>query len=276
MKILKIIIFINLLVLTETTIAQDFEVSPASLKYIIDPFENNIKLVNITNHSNKNTLFKLSYADFIFNIEGKLETVAAKSTENSCIDWLMPDQDVFEIKPNETFQLKINMLVPTEDYKDRWGYIYIQTSREQTAFDVEKETSRTGLNMQARIAIEVIRIPKTQQQNDITINSLKEIEDIEKTEENKDKKIFTALVENKGTKIHECEVTFIASDLSNAKEYEFEAIKIKSYPGFPREVKFVLPSTLPNGEFSFAALLDYGNKAIIEGTRLNKSLIIVK
>ena len=79
---------------------------------------------------------------------------------------------------------------------------------------------------------------------------------------------------HRGKNIAQCKVTFIASNLNTAEEFEFDPIFFASYPGFPHEVKFKLPNTLPEGKYSLAALLDYGKDLTIEGIRLNKILII--
>lgn len=273
MRFLTIIVLNILFFQSGLAFAQDFEVSPAKLKYKIDPFESDKKVITITNHSNKLTVFRISYSDFILNDEGKIESVALNSTENSCISWLVPNNDVFEVKPNESYQVLMNMQVPVDDYKARWGYIYIQTTTERTSFSVDKDAAQTGLNLQAKIAIDVIRTPRTPQVAKIDIKDLIEIKD-DKSE--KEERVFSTVIENSGVDIHECNVFFIASDLSSGKEYEFERIKIKSYPGFLRKVTFTLPKTLPRGEYSLVALLDYGNKTIIKGARLNKNIVIIK
>ena len=179
MNFFKIIIFSLAFFYANQVFSQDFEVSPAMLHYKLDPFESEKKVISITNHSNKSTLFRISYSDYIFDINGKVETVQAKSTVNSCIDWIIPDKDVFEIQPNATYQLKISMQVPKEDYIAHWGYIYIQTTRENTSFNADKENSRTGLNLLARIAIDVVRTSKTKKEASISIKDLKELKTTE-------------------------------------------------------------------------------------------------
>ena len=270
MKILKILIILGGIYFPNISLSQDFEVSPASLIFKADPFENVKQFINITNHSNKTTMFSITYSDFIFDEEGNAEIVAANSTENSCSKWITPDNDVFEIKPNETYKLSINLLVPEEDYKARWAYMYVQTSQEQTAFNADKDSRAAGLNLSARIAIEITRKPKTLQAANIEIASLRE----EENSENQNIRTFSALIDNQGNDIHECNVLFIASNLSNAEEHEFEQIKLKSFPGYKRKVSFTLPNTLPAGEYSLVALLDYGEKSTLKGARLNKKLII--
>jgi len=272
MKILKILIILLGIFFTNVSLSQDFEVSPASLIFKADPFENTKQFINITNHSNKATMFSITYSDFIFNEDGNVEVVAANSTENTCSKWITPDNDVFEIKPNETFRLSVNLLVPEEDYKARWTYMYVQTSQEQTAFTADKDTRAAGVNLSARIAIEVIRKPKTQQPTNIEIVNLRE----EENPENQNSRTFSVFIDNQGSDIHECNVLFIASNLSNAEEHEFDRIKFKSFPGYKRKITFSLPNTLPSGEYSLVALLDYGEKSTLKGARLNKKLIINK
>jgi len=275
MKLFKIIFILLSFFVKLNAIAQDFEVSPAILDFKIDPFETQIKTISITNHSNTLSSFTISYSDYIFDKYGNKEPVDAKSTENSCIDWLIPDQDLFEIAPNQTFTLNISMQVPIDDFKAHWGYIYIQEAKEQTSISVDKETS-TGLNLVSKIAINVVRTPKTEQEAKMFISNLVELEDKDKPNDQKEKRMFSVNIENKGNNIYDCDVLFIASNLSNAEETELPKIKIKSYPNFPRTIYFTLPENLNEGEYSLVALLDYSKKETLKGTRLNKNLIIVK
>lgn len=271
MKNIKINFFLVLFFFGNIATAQDFEVSPASLVFVADPFENVKQTLSVTNHSNKPTNFSLTYVDFIFDKDGKIEMVTNNSTENSCSQWLVPDKDVFEVQPNETFTFNINMLVPIEDYKARWSYIFVQTSQERTSYNAEK-APQAGINLSARIAVKVFRRPKTKQPALMEIKDLIEIPD-----STNNSRRFSVEVENSGNDIQECSLFFIASHLGTAQEYEFETIKFNSFPGFKRKLYLNLPyNKLPEGEYSLMALLDYGSRQTIKGARMDKKLIILK
>ena len=249
--------------------SQDFEVAPVKMNFKVDPEESQTKILSIKNHSNFRTSFTISFADFVIDKEGNKQAIERNSSKTSCTEWITPEQTFFDINPNEQVQVKITMLPPVDDYTTRWALMYIQTVTEKTSFDVD-EGMGAGVRLSGRIAVEIYRDPVLQLKSKLKIKDLREINNIDSTN-----RYFTADVLNTGKNIAKCKVNFIASDLNTAEEIEFDPIYFDSYPGFLREIKFKLPSTLPAGKYSLVALLDYGKDITIEGTRLNKSLIIL-
>lgn len=264
------LILTGLVLLFSTNIkAQDFEVAPVKMNFKVDPEESQTKILSIKNHSNFRTSFTISFADFILDKNGKRQAIEKNSSKTSCAEWITPEQTFFQINPNEQVQVKITMQPPVDDYTTRWALMYIQTVTEKTSFDVD-EGMGAGVRLSGRIAVEVFRDPVIRLTPKLKIKDLREISDIDSTH-----RYFTADIINTGKNIAECKVNFIASNLNTAEEIEFDPIYCNSFPGFLREVKFKLPATLPAGKYSLVALLDYGKDITIEGTRLNKPLIIL-
>lgn len=264
------LILTGLVLLFSTHIkAQDFEVAPVKMNFKVDPEESQTKILSIKNHSNFRTSFTISFADFILDKNGKRQAIEKNSSKTSCTEWITPEQTFFNINPNEQVQVKITMQPPVDDYTTRWALMYIQTVTEKTSFDVD-EGMGAGVRLSGRIAVEVFRDPVIRLTPKLKIKDLREISDIDSTH-----RYFTADIINTGKNIAECKVNFIASNLNTAEEIEFDPIYFNSFPGFLREVKFKLPATLPAGKYSLVALLDYGKDITIEGTRLNKPLIIL-
>lgn len=264
------LILTGLVLLFSTNIkAQDFEVAPVKMNFKVDPEESQTKILSIKNHSNFRTSFTISFADFILDKNGKRQAIEKNSSKTSCAEWITPEQTFFQINPNEQVQVKITMQPPVDDYTTRWALMYIQTVTEKTSFDVD-EGMGAGVRLSGRIAVEVFRDPVIRLTPKLKIKDLREISDIDSTH-----RYFTADIINTGKNIAECKVNFIASNLNTAEEIEFDPIYFNSFPGFLREVKFKLPATLPAGKYSLVALLDYGKDITIEGTRLNKPLIIL-
>jgi len=249
--------------------SQDFEVAPVKMNFKVDPEESQTKILSIKNHSNFRTSFTISFADFIIDKNGEKQAIEKNSSRTSCAEWITPEKTFFDINPNEQVQIKISMQPPVDDYTTRWALMYIQTVTEKTAFDVD-EGMGAGVRLSGRIAVEVYRDPVLRLTPKLKIKDLREISDADSTH-----RYFAADVVNIGKNIAECKVTFIASDLNTAEEIEFDPIYFNSYPGFLREVKFKLPNTIPSGKYSLVVLLDYGKDITIEGTRLNKPLIIL-
>jgi len=268
---LKINLIITGLILlfSFTVKSQDFEVSPVKMNFRVDPEESQTKILSIKNHSNFRTSFTITFADFVIDKEGNKQAIEKNSTKTSCTEWITPEKTFFDINPNEQVQVKITMQPPVDNYTTRWALMYIQTVTEKTSFDVD-EGMGAGVRLSGRITVEVYREPVLQLKPKLKIKDLREVNDIDSTH-----RYFTADVLNTGKNIAKCKLSFIASDLNTAEEIEFDPIYFDSYPGFLREIKFKLPATLPAGKYSLVALLDYGKNITIEGTRLNKPLIIL-
>jgi hypothetical protein len=250
--------------------AQDFEVSPAYMNFELDPGDSQTKILTIKNHSNFQTPFTVTFSDFVVDGSGNKEIMKRNTSKNSCSEWITPEKTFFDINPGEQVELKITMQAPEDDYNTRWAVMYIQTAQVQSAFSVESGIG-AGVHIGGRIAVMVYRNALTGKKTDMSIKYLKE-----KSEADTLGRVFTAIVENNGNTIEKCKVTFIASDLNSGEEIEFEPFTIDSYPGFSREVKFILPKTMPPGEYSLAVLLDPGVNSIIKGARLNETLVITE
>ena len=270
-KFLLIFLLPLFFVISLRTIAQDFEVSPVMMTFKTDPGQTESKTLSVTNHANFQTTFSIDFADFTLDIYGKKIASAKNSTRNSCTEMITPDETHFTLNPNESREIKISMSPPQGDYNARWAMMYVQTVSEQKTFHADKSAARTGLNVRGRIAVQIYRTAK------VNIVSKVKINDLEEKIEMKDKlRVFRALLENEGTVISMCKVTFIASNLETAEETEFDPITLNVFPGYPREIEFTLPDVLPSGEYSFVALLDYGDVTTLSGTRMKKKLIIIK
>lgn len=250
--------------------SQDFEVAPVKMNFKVDPEESQTKILSIKNHSNFRTSFTISFTDFVIDKNGRKQAIEKNSTKTSCTEWITSEQTFFDINPNEQVQVKITMQPPVDDYSTRWALMYIQTVTEKTSFDVD-EGIGAGVRLSGRIAVEVYRDPVIRLKPKLKIKDLREISDIDSTH-----RYFTADVVNIGKNIAKCKVSFIASDLNTAEEIEFDPVYFNSFPGFMREVKLKLPNTIPSGKYSLAVLLDYGKDITIEGTRLNKPLIVLQ
>lgn len=254
---------------SQALLAQDFEVSPVIMEFTVDPGESQVKMLSIKNHSNFKTPFTITFADFGIDIDGKKQVMKRNSSSNSCSEWITPEKTFFDINPNEQIDLKITMEAPSDDNQDRWAIMYIQTVKVKSSFDVDKGLG-AGVHLSGRISVQIFRNSVSEITPKVSIKYLKEVNE----PDSEDRK-FSVFVENEGSTIANCTVMFIASDLSTGEEFEFDQILIESFPGYPREVEFVLPETLPQGEYSLVALLDYGINTTIKGTRLKETLIIL-
>ncbi len=243
--------------------AQDFEISPVDLKFDAEPGQSQSKSITITNHSNKNSTFVVSIADFAVDKYGRKIAVEQSSTDHSLANWLSINPVFLTISPNETRQVIVSVQAPVEDYSSRWSYIFIKNTVEQTAFNADKNL-KSGMNISGQIAVEVYQSPESNKNYKMKIYELSEI-----VSENDSIRQFTAIADNIGEKITNCKVTLLASNLSNAEETVLQVIRFKSFADTQREIKFTIKSNaLKPGKYALAAILDYGIQSNLEGTQM--------
>ena len=266
----KLLILIIFFFISSSVFAQDFEVAPVKMDFIVNPEESQTKILSIKNHSNFKTSFTISFKDYIVGREGNKQAVEKNSTKTSCADWITPEKTFFDIAPNEQVQIKITITPPADDYSTRWALMYIQTVKVKTSFDIDKSSLGAGVRLSGRISVEINREPSTPLKADLKIKDLREVYLVDSGN-----RIFIADILNLGKNIANCKISFIASDLNTAEEIEFDPIHLISYPGFLREVRFELPNTMPPGKYSLVALLDYGKTTTIKGVRLDETLLIL-
>ena len=244
------------------SLAQDFEVAPVLLNFNAEPGQTQSIPVNIFNHSNEKTSFVLSLGDYILNKEGEKIQMPASSTEHSLVNWISINPPFLEINPNDERQVSISIQAPSGDFSTKWAYVYVKTSKEQTALLADK-TLQTGVVVSGQIIIKAVQSPKTNVNYKLKIGNLSEIST------NKDTlRVFTAVIDNIGDKIANCKVTLLASNLSNAQETKLDEITFESYPDAQLNIKLRMTKILPPGKYALAAILDYGSKQNLEGTQM--------
>ncbi|MEA2042535.1 MAG: hypothetical protein U9N85_08285 [Bacteroidota bacterium] len=251
--------------------AQDYEVAPTQLIYRVNPGDSEEKIVTVTNHASVKQSFSFVFADYTIDIHGNKHMMEKNSTRFSCAAWMQPEMNFIVLNPNESRAIKIKMDVPNDDLSTRWATLYLQTSQEQTTFNADKSSVSAGVSVGTRISIQVFRFPINIPDPVINISRLKQA-DHSVGEERE----FTALVENTGVSLENCKITFVTLNLKTAEKKAFKPIVVDVYPGFPRLVRFQLPESLPSGEYALSAILDYGDKNVLEGTRMKTKLIVDK
>jgi hypothetical protein len=258
----RILFLLTLFLLTTIGFSQDFEVSPLKLLFNAEPGESQTKFVNVKNHNSTPETFILSVSDYTINSKGQGQYVEAGSMKYSIADWISIAPSFFELEPNEEKQIAVTIQQPTDNNCSKWGVIFVRTAKEQTNFSVDKGVS-TGINISARIAIDVYQTPGTNKNYKATIGNM-----IEVTENIDTVRTFSVLVNNLEDVITNCKVYLIATNIKTAEESTFDAVSFVMFPKSSRKMILTLPSGLPKGTYSLAAILDYGSKTNLEGTQI--------
>jgi hypothetical protein len=269
MKITTQILTLAFLLMTGVSKAQDFEIAPVELNFRLDPGDKEEKYISITNHSSFTQEFQLTKADFSVGIDGARTIMDAGSGENSCADWITFGEGFFSLEPNESRAISIGMEAPAGNYATRWAIVYVQTAEERTAFSADQDELSAGVMVSGRIGIKVFRYPLNSPKPQLKISSLRKDE-----ESLPDEHLYAVNIENTGASVADCKVSFIALNLKTAEKHSYEGDQLRILPGSIRELSFTLPDTLPPGEYVLSAILDYGDKNVLEGTRMRTKIVI--
>jgi hypothetical protein len=261
-RIMKLAILVASFFVSTTLLGQDFEVSPVKLDFSAEPGQSQAIPINIFNHSSQKLTFTIQLSDFAINKEGAKINMPIASTEHSLANWMSVNPPLVEVNPNEIKQVIISIQAPAGDFSTRWANIFITNTQEQTASLADK-ILKTGIQVQGQILVRARQSPKS------NINYKMKISSLQAQQNQTDSLVYTANVENLGDKITSCKVYLMASNLSDAKETKLSEVILESYPD--TQVKISLPmkkNVLPKGKYALAAILDYGNKANLEGTQI--------
>lgn len=242
---------------------QDFEVAPVNLEFNAEPGENQVKTINVRNHSNQKTSFMVTLSDYLPKGDGGREFLPPNSTKRSCANWMNINPSFFELNPGEEMALQIGMLVPGEEYGAAWAMLFIQPTREQTSWSAEG-TLGAGVMVSGRIGVTVSQTPKSNAINSVKVTSF--TEDV--TSSGGDR-LFNLSLDNLGERITKCKVFLIASNMITAEEKQFTPIEIETFPKATRNVQLTLPAgQLAPGKYALAAIVDYGPKYALEGAQI--------
>lgn len=250
------------LLLTQLTTAQDFEVSPVVMNFNAEPGEIQKKQLTLINHSAQPQKYNLKISDFITDADGNRKIVPLGSSKRSCSDWITINPSFIELNPNQTAQLDIMMTVPKDGFSSRWCMIHVEVAKEQTSFEADK-TLATGVLLVPRIVVMVKQSPRSNNNYKATINNLKEI-----TKRTDKQQVFEVTVANIGDNLIDANVYLTLANLQTGKEEKFGVSKTSIYPDGSRKVILQMPRIAVKGKYVLAAILDYGHRQPLGGTQL--------
>jgi len=257
----KYLLFAFLLI-SISSIGQDFEVAPIKLNFRSNPGETETKTLTVKNHANQKMGFTITLRDYLIYKHGETKILPSESTKNSIAKWLTINPSYVQLNPNDEQTVQVTLQAPNDDYTSKWGILSVNTAKEQTAYSSDEDL-QTGVNIMGRIDVYITYSPESGQQTRVTISNLREV-----TTEEDDSRRFAVNIDNIGNKIKRAKVYLIASNLKTAKEKKFKPVTITTYPQSSRTIELPLSSDLPKGRYSLAAILDYGSSSSLEGTQI--------
>ncbi len=253
----------SLLLISVCGHSQDFEVAPVRIDFNAEPGENQTKVINVRNHSNKKASFVVSISDFLPGGDGKRQILPPNTTRRSAANLININPSFFELNPGDQMPIQVTILVPADEYGAVWCMLYIQPTKEQTSWDVDKALG-AGVMVSGRIGISLFQSPSSNQNHSVKVTSIQEV-----TQPGDSIRKFSATIDNLGDKVTACKVHLIASNISTAEEKEFSSFEVETFPKMTRTVEVELASgQLFPGKYALAIIVDYGSRYALEGAQI--------
>lgn len=243
--------------------AQELEVSPVKLSFGTTPGSSQTKQLFLRNKAKTEQNFVFNIGDWLTDEKGEVKYFEAGTTARSCADWVTISPSLVTLQPNESIRINVTMLVPENENSTKWAVIFVETAEEQTGAGAVDKAVGMGIKVSARIAVTLFQSPESNTFYKGTLEGLT----AELNEENK--WIFNTQAINLGDKILNCKIYFTISNLETAEEFTSEPVELSLLPETSRNIKYTHDFELPKGQYSLAAILDYGFNEELEGIQMD-------
>jgi len=246
--------------------AQQLEVTPAKLNFTAKPGTSQTLQVHVRNKSKTPQNFIFNLSDWLTDENGDVKYFKPGTIARSCSDWITVSPPLVTLQPNETGTVNVTILVPENDNSTKWSVIFVESAVEQTGPAVVDKDIQMGIKISGRIALPIYQSPESNTLYKASIEGLTD------TKGSDNQHTFSTKVINLGDKILNCKVFFTFSNVATAEEFTSDPIEFSLLPESVNNVKYLLEKELPPGNYSVAAILDYGYNDELEGVQIDIQL----
>lgn len=246
--------------------AQQLEVTPAKLNFTTKPGSSQTMQVSVRNKSKTPQNFIFNLSDWLTDEKGDVKYFKPGTVSRSCSDWITVSPPLLTLQPNETGRVNVTILVPENDNSTKWSVIFVQSAVEQTGPAAVDKDIQMGIKVAARIAIPIYQSPESNTLYKASIEGLTD------TIGPDNQHTFLTKVINLGDKILNCKVFFTFSNVATAEEFTSDPLEFSLLPESVKNVSYFLEEKLPPGNYSVAAILDYGYNDELEGVQMDVEL----
>lgn len=247
-------------------LAQDFEVAPVVLNYSVEAGGIETKSVRVKNHSNKPQTFVINLSDQVRDSLGNKDNLPPGTTARSCADWLTINPSFFDLAPNEAKEVEVTMQVPKDGFDTKWIMMYIKTTQEQSASNIDKVVS-SGVIVSPRIGVRIYQSPASNGNYKAHLKKMKEVPSSTPTERE-----FQVTVQNTGGKVIRPKLYLVLSNLKDATEKKFPPIQKTILPDETQIITLKMPKDQQPGKYVLATIMDYGHNQPLEGIQIPLTL----
>jgi len=244
--------FFLFLFLSNTLLAQDFEVSPVLIE--ANASEGRIvKEVMIFNHTDAPKVFNIKEYDFVIEGEGKKMSAEFGSTSRTLKGQINTSPSTILLQPNEKsyFTLTID---PSVGSKMKWAKLAIIAENEVSVLD---EVAALGAGVKIKPAISVL----------VYVHTNQAIADAEIFAPQKTDTGYDVLIKNTGDSRIKAKVTFLLTNISTGEELDIGEMAVKLLPGEEKTLSTEIPKHgYPKAMLT--VLMDYSANNDLKGVQI--------
>ncbi len=251
---------------TDTGIA----VSPSTLRFNTKPGSTQTKTIKISNNTRKNYTFHVLFQNFGTGTNGQQDVAVSPEYEYALSKYTVVSPSVLELKPHESKTISVTLDIPAGDAYSisMWTTLVLEQLVDRPKLEAPNaNTMSMGINTGMGFGINIYQNPPNVVVNNVEIQSLKYVK--------AGPKVGNSLImkaKNTGDGIGYCLYYIELTNLLTGKQNKLKVKQFGIFPKYEKEFSFELPKELEKGKYSALAVLDFGNKDVLQTAELEFNL----
>lgn len=275
-KFLVVVMFLSVSLFSQEESAPSggVAVSPSTIRFAAKPGSPQIRTLKITNDSKRKCKFQISFQDVGIDPTGKKDIAVGQTYRYALSKYLVVSPSYVELNPGEARVVEVTANIPGGDSTAiaMWTTLVVDEVRDREKMEVPNPNNKTiGLGIYAGIGfgINVYQNPANVAVNSVEIMQLK----FEKAvPQNKTQNTLVMNVKNTGDGIGYCLYYIELTNLVTGRQSKLKVKQFGVLPGHAKEIRFDLPKELSKGKYSGMAVLDFGDKDVLQTAEIEFNL----
>lgn len=249
-------------------------VSPSTMRFNTKPGSPQKKTLKITNDSKRKYRFQLAFQDVGMDNNSNKEIAVSQTYRHALSKYLSISPSYVELDPGTSKIIEVTANIPAGDSTNvaMWTTLIVDEVRDREKMEVPNPSKNTiGLGIQAGIGfgISVYQNPPNVAINNVEIQKL----NLEKaTPKNNNINSLIMMAKNTGDGIGYCLYYIELTNLVTGKQTKLKVKQFGVLPGYSKEIRFELPKELAKGKYSALAVLDFGDKEVLQTAEIDFQL----
>ncbi|MBU1146924.1 MAG: hypothetical protein KKD11_01070 [Candidatus Omnitrophica bacterium] len=237
-----------------------FVASPMEFHIDVASGEENTYTFYVRNRGDETIALKVYTGDFWIQVDGKELFLDPGEVERTCATWLEVAPEELELAPDESRAIRFKIKVPAEKKGTYWGMVFVEQISKPTIKTAKKGDHQFNILSFQRVGVRIFENAPGAEKSEGKINAV----NVRWDKENEFFKIGLVF-ENEGEILLKCKGTIEVKDMTGETVATAELQEFNSYPLAARTREIFIKETLPPGQYTALAVVDYGEEYLVAG-----------